>query len=516
VTKFVIGGALAVVAILGGLAIARPSLSPVRPAPAPAAMAAVASTDGAPVEIAPVAQQRAARNLPAVVEARLVPVNAISMSFEVGGVVREVLVEEGDIVSAGDPLVRLDSRASELKVLAARADFEAALADRNLAAAGATPATVEQQQARLERARAALALAQAEVTRQDVTAIERRVEKARLLLERLEAGPNKEELSEAQESLAQAQLALQAASNRFSSEKTRQELEVKDYANRLRDYQDAYRLIQTANQQKGEFEPGDAEREAVALRAVENATRDLQEQRVLLEQARRTEELSIHAAESGVRAAEARLRRLTGSPDADEIAAARAERASAEADLTRAEGEPRSRALELAEAEVRMAEADFARITEAPRPVDLAVFDARVKKAEAQLKQAELAVEQATLRAPADATIAALNLRPGEAVSPETRGVVVLGDLSAWELETEDLSELSVADIREGDRVTIGFYALPDLKIPGTVTRIRPLGTATTGSETTFALAITPDESDARLRWNMTANVTILPPEVSP
>jgi HlyD family secretion protein len=90
--------------------------------------------------------------------------------------------------------------------------------------------------------------------------------------------------------------------------------------------------------------------------------------------------------------------------------------------------------------------------------------------------------------------------------------LVRLADLSGWRVETTDLTELSVVRIKGGDRAIITFDALPGVEIPGTVTRINALGENRRG-DITYTAVITPDEQDARLRWNMTASVMIVPAE---
>ena len=104
-----------------------------------------------------------------------------------------------------------------------------------------------------------------------------------------------------------------------------------------------------------------------------------------------------------------------------------------------------------------------------------------------------------------------LDAKVGEYVAP-AKPLVVLADLSGWRVETTDLTELSVVRIREGDRAIVTFDALPEVEIPGTVTRIKALGTNNRG-DITYTAVIAPDEMDPRLRWNMTAAVTIVPAE---
>jgi HlyD family secretion protein len=61
-------------------------------------------------------------DLSVIADGRLTPIKSAQLSFTTGGEIGEVLVEEGDVVAAGQPLVRLTNRAQ----------FEAAVAGANL------------------------------------------------------------------------------------------------------------------------------------------------------------------------------------------------------------------------------------------------------------------------------------------------------------------------------------------------------------------------------------------------
>jgi HlyD family secretion protein len=87
---------------------------------------------------------------------------------------------------------------------------------------------------------------------------------------------------------------------------------------------------------------------------------------------------------------------------------------------------------------------------------------------------------------------------------------VRLADTSVWEIETTDLSDLSVARVREGDPVAITFDGIPGLNLAGRVIRIQGFGESKQG-DIVYKVTITPDRQDPRFRWNMTASVTITP-----
>jgi HlyD family secretion protein len=56
--------------------------------------------------------------------------------------------------------------------------------------------------------------------------------------------------------------------------------------------------------------------------------------------------------------------------------------------------------------------------------------------------------------------------------------------------------------------VVLTFDAIPSLELGGTVLRIKPIGQEKLG-DVTYTVIVRPDEQDPRLRWNMTAVVTI-------
>jgi multidrug efflux pump subunit AcrA (membrane-fusion protein) len=120
------------------------------------------ATETVPVDAVPVVPQDAEGKV--VAEAVIEPVQSSELRFEGGGTVVEVLVEEGDVVSEGDLLVRLDATDAELGVLEAEAAL--ALAEAQLAQVQAGPRQQEITVARARLAAAEVALAQA-VAQQD-------------------------------------------------------------------------------------------------------------------------------------------------------------------------------------------------------------------------------------------------------------------------------------------------------------------------------------------------------------
>ncbi|NTU83871.1 MAG: biotin/lipoyl-binding protein [Chloroflexales bacterium] len=90
-------------------------------------------------QTAPTALPAVAADSAVIAEAKVVPVNSVDLSFETGGKVAELLVDEGEAVTAGQPLARLDTRDLTLSVEQAQVSLQQAQADYDKLIEGATP-----------------------------------------------------------------------------------------------------------------------------------------------------------------------------------------------------------------------------------------------------------------------------------------------------------------------------------------------------------------------------------------
>jgi HlyD family secretion protein len=319
-------------------------------------------------------------------------------------------------------------------------------------------AAVAQAEAQVQRARARLAELRAGARAEDLAAARAAVDAARARLAQLRAGAREQER-------AQAQAAAEVAERRAASAEARV-----------------------------------AQAEA-ALRLAE-------------EDLRRTERLLAMGAISQQAADQSRARVTQTRAELEaaraEAAAARAQAAQARLQVSLVAAGARPEELDAAAADVRRAQAQLDQLAAGARPETVAGAEADVAAAQAALRQARVTREQAELRAPFDGTVAWIGPRPGEYVTPGAP-VVRVGDLTAWRVETTDLTELSVVSVRAGSRVTVTFDGIPDLSIGGTVQRIRAFGENRLG-DITYTVTIALDRQDPRLYWNMTASVTIEPP----
>ena len=135
------------------------------------------------------------------------------------------------------------------------------------------------------------------------------------------------------------------------------------------------------------------------------------------------------------------------------------------------------------------------------------VADAKVQQAQAALEVIQASLAQNTLIAPHDGTIASVNIVAGEFVQPG-QVVFTLATLDQFQIETTDLSERDIANVRLGDSASISFDAL-NSNVNGNVIGISPMAD-TVGGDIVFKVTIELDEQPEGLRWGMTAEVTIV------
>ncbi len=396
-------------------------------------------------------------------EGMVVPLRDAPLSVPVPGRVAEIVVAEGDRVSEGDPLLRLESADQE-------SALQQAQAGRRLA------------EANLESAQAELAAAQSEKVLAALF-----VEAAEAQLADLESGPSADQIAIAESGVNLAEAGISAA--------------VGNQALVLEGTQPAQILA--------------AESRLLLAQAAEKQARDALNDASGSEQARLEERLA--AAVTAVYAAQAALAELqSGASQAERLAAgsavtaANARRDEAQAQLELLQAGPREEALEVARAEVQQAEAMLSRAEQAVAQAEMAVSQAQagVETAEVDVDAAQLALDQMTLDAPFDGTVTAVAYRPGEVVSPGVTAVEVV-DFDGWLVETTDLNEQDVVALARGFPAEIRLDALPGETLTGTVTKISPAATVVAGDVRYTVTIRLDDPGDLPLRWGMTALVDI-------
>ena len=402
-------------------------------------------------------------------EGLVVPLDDTQLSFPSGGEIVEIYVTEGDLVRAGDALIRLDTTDQVLAVEQAKA-------------------VVVKAEANIQTAEAELLAAQAGFTASEVA-----LDTAKAQLALLEAGATPEEiaLGESDVAIADAEIT-QAAGNRDAS------LEGATGA----DIAAAEAQVSAAQAQYN-----------AAIRSYQPITQDEKADDEDREQA----QLQINAALANLNSAQAALDKLRGGPSSAAQVAANSgvsvavnQRDAAQANLDLLLADPLEQQIAVAESAITQAENQLQeaglQVSNAQAAVGQA--EAALVEATAQLEIAERNLERRTLTAPFAATVASLTVKEHEVASPTTP-VITLGDFSQWRVETVDLTEADVVNIARDFPVEITLDAFPGETITGHIIDIASISNLIRGDVTYISTIALDDDQDLPLRWGMTAFVTI-------
>jgi HlyD family secretion protein len=347
------------------------------------------------------------------VEGKLVPTEHVQLSFNLPGMISEVLAEEGDIVEEGQVIARLDQRPRLASAVAA-AELEVVTAQQALKKL--------QENSAVTRAAA----------QQRVASARDAVRYAERYLNNLNSGSRGTDIDK-----AEANVVL-----------------LKDRLDKAREDYAPY-----------ENKPEDNVKRATYLSRMADAQRKYDDA-VLL------------------------LNNLEGTPGDIDLAVAEAN-------------------LSLAQAELALAEADYEEVKTGPDPDDLQTAQARLAAAQAAWTAAQASLADSELAAPFSGTLVRLDLKAGEQAVPG-RTVAVLADFTGWVVETEDLNEMEVPAIQEGQSVVLIPDALPELELDGQVESISQIYEEKLG-DVTYTSRIALAENDPRLRWGMTIKVRFQP-----
>jgi HlyD family secretion protein len=374
----------------------------------------------------------------------------LNLAFQASGAVTEILVKEGDVVSAGQALATLDTRSLALQVAGAASSLDSARA--RLAQATGGNARPED----LAAARAAVSSAQANY-------------------DKLTRGANESDISAAMAAVSSAQAAYAAAV--ASGGTTSSQLEAAKAA--LQKAEASVSQAQ-ANYDRIAYVP-DIGRRPEAL-ALQSATIDYQQAKANYDS----------------------LSKTAGVDATSRIDAAQAQVAQAKANLAKLT--PASEDVTAAKASLDQVKANLAKLTAPATTTDLQIQQAAVDQAEQSLKQAELALDNATLRAPFAGIVSQMKVVKGSQVTP-ANPVLTLINRSPLHVDLK-LTENDVARVQIGQPVTLTVQSLGGWQSNGAVSFIAPAGDNANGVVTYIVRVNFPD-SDPRVRVGMTADLAI-------
>jgi multidrug resistance efflux pump len=467
--------------------------------------------------VVPITVTQRATNV--IADGKVLPVRDVTLSFTQSGTLAKILVAEGDTVTVGQPLVQLDTRALVLRLDQAKVGLARANAKYDQIAAGAPPESIAVAKAGLSKAQAASALVQTGVLKSDIEAAKSQLADAKAALAAVR-NPKATDRDMVEAALNQATATLKQQHAALSAAKTAAKLTMDQAVQALNQTQITYASTKenwqyVTDNQRDPFSHArlnDSQQQQYydamikAESAMHSAELQLQTTQVAYDNAQQAESSGVSIAESRVSDAQARLDQLQ-YPDESRLAAAQAKVSLAESNLARLQGGARTAQLDTAAADVAQAEAQYAQIAAPARAVDLAAAKVEIDAATIAVAQSQYDLDQATLTAPFAGVVATMDLTVGQLMNPALPAIVI-ADMQVWHVETEDLTELQVVNVHVGDAVAVSFDALPDLVLPGTVRSINQFGSNRQG-DIVYTAIVDLAKSDPRLRWNMTATITV-------
>ncbi len=169
-----------------------------------------------------------------------------------------------------------------------------------------------------------------------------------------------------------------------------------------------------------------------------------------------------------------------------------------------------SYAVAIANAESQLAQARLSlyQAQNPVRPEALRLAQLDVERAQQAVEAARSDLERATLKAPFDGIVSAVEISPNEWAAPGAQAVELL-DVSEWRVETKNVGELQIARVKVGQEVRVRVNAFQGETLQGHVLTISPVAVVQQG-DTTYTLTIALEPTSLNLQPGMTAQVEIV------
>jgi HlyD family secretion protein len=439
----------------------------------------------------------------------------IIVAPETAGRVTEILVDEGDLVQAGDILFRLEDdimQAQRDRVLAALQTAQAQLASVR---AGATPEEIAAAEAAVTAANGSVAAAEAALTQAQINAdsariveaTESSVLKAEAVVAQAEAAA---EIARANLAQAQAQLARLQAGARPE--------EIAIYQALLNQAESQFLLAENVHfvdfvdrgiggwpEERARFQMESARGARDAAQAQLNlALAGASNEEIAAAVATvNAAQAQVDFAEAGVDIALAALAQAQGAPATteDQVAVADAGIKAAEVQV------------EIAKGQLAQAEAQRDRLALGATAEEVDVLAAQVAQAEAELALIDVQMEKLVVTTAVSGIVMTRNIQPGETVQPGTVAFTI-GQLDELTI-TVFVSEARYGQIKLGQTARVTADSFPGEIFTATVTRIadeaeftpRNVQTESGRRTTVFAVKLTVTGTGGKLKPGMPADV---------
>ncbi|MEA3308243.1 MAG: efflux RND transporter periplasmic adaptor subunit [Chloroflexota bacterium] len=213
-------------------------------------------------------------------------------------------------------------------------------------------------------------------------------------------------------------------------------------------------------------------------------------------------EAAVNQAEESVRIAELQLQKINAGPSEQDLTGAQAQLDQAYAEYSRSssESEAQEQGLEIFTADIERAQLTLERLQDGIDP-----------SLEIALERAADELAKATLTAPFEGIVAAINLQTGVQVASALPAVTLVDDTVFFVDVTVD--EIEIGKLTSGQAVEITVDAYPKVILQGKIETIAPAPT-NSGGIVSYPVRIRllplPTEQEVQIRDGMTASVLIL------
>jgi HlyD family secretion protein len=378
------------------------------------------------------------------------------LSVDTPGLVAGVHVRAGDEVQAGDVLVQLET--DDLALQVERAEQSLALSEADLEALLSDPRA------------------------EDVAAAEAAVSSARVNLDNLLAGPSEQDVTESEANVRAQEANVSSAAAAYRS--TLESISTSAIATAQADLVDAQIAYDEAKEASEDDPNGD------------------------------THEAFVEAAED-LAIAQAALDELLAGPNQGTVSSAAAGVSAATANVDEAladhelllSGASKSE-IAAAEASLAQAQADLASLTAGASAEEMAIAEAEVEQARLALADAQEALAKATITAPFDGMVTAVDVAEGEYV---TGAVVEL--VSSTLNVILNVDEVDVGVLAVNQPAIITLEAWPDVEIRAQIASIAPGADVSNDGIVSFDVELSLEETDLPVLAGMTADARVVTAE---
>ncbi|MBW4572714.1 MAG: efflux RND transporter periplasmic adaptor subunit [Tolypothrix carrinoi HA7290-LM1] len=353
------------------------------------------------------------------------PERSINVSPKQSGILKRLLVKEGDTVKQGQILAYMDDSNLQGQLTQARGQIAQQEANLQKAIAGNRPQDIASAQAALDESQANLQKAIAGNRPQDIASAQAALDESQANLQKAQTGNRPQDIGQAQARLQSAQASLSKAED--------------DLRRNQQLYKSGAISLQIVNQSRADRDSAQGQVneaiQALGLQKAGSRSEDIEQARAVVRQ--RQQALALLKA---------------GSRPED---------------------------IEQARAVVRQKQQALALLKAGSRPEDIEQARAQLASARGSLQTIQTQINDTILRAPFDGVITQKYADPGAFVTPTTSGSAVssatsssIVSLASTNQVVANIAEVNIAKIRLGQKVTITADAYPGKTFEGKVSQI--------------------------------------------